>query len=113
MRLTGWMLAALWALVSLGAWAETKDKPNGFEQAFSITMVSPMISIIATTDLSSDEKQIKWSHAQQEACLFIASDGAIRGVFFEQALAHFRARRGPGAQPLSDLQWARMIASAG
>ncbi len=112
MQLNALALAALWLGVSLGGWAETASKPNGFEQAFSITMALPALSIIYTSDLSSDEKQIKWSQAQEEACLFIASEGAIRGVFFEQALSQVRGRGAAQGRALSDLQWAAMIASA-
>lgn len=86
------------------------DPPNSLEKAFSMTGVAPSITTMFTTDLSSEEKMLKWSLAREEACLFIASDGAIRGAFFEQALARARSRYPAAA--LSDGHWALQFASA-
>lgn len=83
-----------------------KQPANAFEAAFSMTLVSPMISIIATTDLSSDEKQLKLSRAREDALAFVASAGTIRGPHLEQALRELR--EGPTRD---DMAWAQAIAA--
>ncbi|MGA4635756.1 DUF2388 domain-containing protein [Pseudomonas solani] len=83
-----------------------KQPANAFEAAFSMTLVSPMISIIATTDLSSDEKQLKLSRAREDALAFVASAGVIRGPHLEQALELLR-----DGSATSDMAWAQAIAA--
>ncbi|BBP83651.1 hypothetical protein PHLH8_32930 [Pseudomonas sp. Pc102] len=83
-----------------------KEPPNAFEAAFSMTMVAPMISVIATTDLSSDEKQLKLGRTREDALAFVASGGAIRGAHLEQALGLLRDG---SASP--DMAWAQALAA--
>ena len=45
--------------------------------------------------------------ARDDAASFVASDGAIRGVHLEAALAHLRARQ--PASPATDMQLAEDI----
>ncbi|WEK06876.1 MAG: hypothetical protein P0Y51_16005 [Candidatus Pseudomonas colombiensis] len=69
------------------------DPPNSLEKAFSMTGVAPSITTIFTTDLSSEEKMLKWSQAPGRGLpvhRFGRSDS--RGVF--------RAGPGPGPQSL-------------
>lgn len=83
-----------------------KEPPNAFEAAFSMTMVSPMISVIASTDLSSDEKQLKLGRVREDALAFVASAGAIRGAHLEQALGSLREGSATG-----DMAWAQALAA--
>ena len=55
---------------------------------------------------SGDDKVVQG--ARDDAALFVASEGAIRGARFEAALRHLRERE-PSAREASDLQLAQAI----
>ncbi|HEK1767594.1 TPA: DUF2388 domain-containing protein [Pseudomonas putida] len=85
---------------------EANENANPFEAALMITTLAPTIVLAGTTALTSNTTDSLKS-AKDDALAFIGSDGAIRGVRFEQARRDYRASTAPPF--MSDRQLALAI----
>ncbi|HGM5581522.1 TPA: DUF2388 domain-containing protein [Pseudomonas putida] len=104
--MNAWTIIGLAFLATVSHTSEANENANPFEAALMITTLAPTIVLAGTTALTSNATDSMKS-AKDDALAFIGSDGAIRGVHFEQARRDYRASS--AAAHMSDQQLAQAI----
>lgn len=106
--MNAWTVIGIALLASVSHTTSANENANPFEAALMITTLAPTIVLAGTTALTSNATDSMKS-AKDDALAFIGSDGAIRGVRFEQARRDYRASAAPPF--MSDRQLAQVIAA--
>lgn len=90
--------------------AESIDKAHGKNPAGD-WLGSTSMATSTTTFMTSEpsNRRSQYTAAKPDALAFVASQGDIRGAYFEQALLHYRSGRGHAQ--VSDLQFAQAVAA--